>query len=580
VDLKSVRWEGDWKEIADNISVAALSQYQIPPMKEKSPFLIPIVFGLLLLAVVLFLLPDSLFSGFGLRRGSGGGLSDEERVAGRIKDEPEADSTPTAYDPLAAQWAALLAKLNSKNARPNEAVLTFESAEAMKAFLDRANAAGLKVLGKIDSLNAVRVGFDNLAQLRADMMEHPGDYTNTAGNYLVQIPSVPLDNRPQQQEVGFGDGMLNFMGVKGDFSNWGKGVTIAILDTGISDHPAFAASRVKSIDIGMGITGTSEEDGHGTAVASLAGGAVAGATGVAPASDLLSIRVTDSTGTSDMFTLAQGIQAAVDAGAKIINISLGAYNDSSILSRMIDYADSHGAVIVASAGNDQSTKMTWPAANPLVVSVGAVDAVGQQVTFSNSGDNLSATAPGLGLNTAWPGGQIVSFDGTSGSAPLMSGAIAAVMSLNPNLTARQAASLLTTYSADAGAPGPDPDYGNGTIDIGYALNHDNPNYFDTSVSSQYFHPDQNSMEFVVQNRSGSTVSNMTLNINAAGVRTSVPVPDLQSGERWSYTVPVDQGRLATEGQLTYTSQLRNPSGLVDANPGNNGKASVVFKPVE
>jgi hypothetical protein len=81
----------------------------------------------------------------------------------------------------------------------------------------------------------------------------------------------------------------------------------------------------------------------------------------------------------------------------------------------------------------------------------------------------------------------------------------------------------------------------------------------------------------VQNRSGVGVSDLTLNVNAAGVRTSVPVPYLEAGERWSYIVPVDQARLATEGQLAFTSQLRNPAGMADANPGNNGKASVVFK---
>jgi hypothetical protein len=545
-------------------------------MKEKTPFILPVVCGLVLLAIVLFLLPNSVFDGFGQRRGSGGSLGDEDRVAGKIKDE-ESPAATLPFDPLTAQWAALMARLSSKNARPNETILSFDSPEAMKAFLDRADAAGLKILGKLDSLNMVRVGYDDLAQLRADMRDHPGDYTGAGPNYLVRIPDVPTENRPQQQEVGFGDGALGFMGVKGDISNWGKGVTIAVLDTGISEHPAFVSGRVKAIDIGMGITGTSDADGHATAVASLAGGSAAGATGVAPASNLLSIRVTDSEGVSDLFTLAQGIQTAVDAGAKVINISLGSDYDSPVLSRMIDYADSHGSVIVASAGNDQSSRLSWPAANPLTVSVGAVDAVGQQLTFSNSGDTLSATAPGLGLSTAWPGNQIVSFDGTSGSAPLMAGAIAAVMSLNPSLTARQAASLLTTYSADAGAPGQDPDYGYGTVDIGYAINHANPAYIDTSISSQYFHADQGSMEFVVQNRSGSAVSDMTLSINAAGVKEEVAVPYLQAGERWSYTVPVDQARLNKEGQLTYISQLRNPSGLSDANPGNNGKASVVFK---
>ncbi len=550
-------------------------------MKEKSPFILPLLFGLVLLMVVFFLLPDSLFSGDSRSRGGAGGLGEEERVAGRVKSTDETEEPRVAsrgVDPATAAWLNLMRQINSKNSRHNEAILSFDSKEAMDAFLARANAAGLKVLGKIDSLNAVRVGFDDPMALRDDMAAHPGDYENAGANYLVEVPSVPsVENRPQQQEVGFGDGALAFMGVKGDISSWGKGVTIAILDTGITSHPAFASGRVKAIDIGMGLTGTTETDGHGTAVGSLAGGTSAGAQGVAQASNLLSIRVTGADGMSDMFTLAQGIQTAVDNGAKVINISLGAYNDSSVLSRMIDYADSHGAVIVAAAGNDKASSLTWPAANPKVISVGAVDAVGQQVSFSNSGEGLSATAPGLGLSTAWLDGGLVSFDGTSGSAPLMSGAIAAVMSLNPSLTAKQAAALLTTYSADAGAPGQDPQYGYGTVDVGYALNYSNPNYIDTAISSQYFHADQGSMEFVVQNRSGQAVSGMTLNINAAGTPAVVQVPYLQAGERWSYTIPVDQSLLSTSGQLAYTSQLKNPNGIVDQNPGNNGKASVVFK---
>jgi hypothetical protein len=366
--------------------------------------------------------------------------------------------------------------------------------------------------------------------------------------------------------------------VKGDFSNWGKGVTVAILDSGVAPHNAFANGRVRSIDIGQGVLpGTLDSDGHATAVASLAGGTAPGATGVAPASDLLSIRVTNAEGVSDLFTLAQGIITAVDNGAQVINISLGSYQQSSAITNAITYAYEHGSVIVAAAGNDQAAQLTWPAADPRVISVGAVDALGQQVSFSNSGANLSSTAPGLGLSTAWPGNEIVSFDGTSGSSPLMAGAIAAVMSQIPNITAYQAAELLTTYSADAGAPGRDPAFGYGTVDVSYALNHANPDYTDTSISSQYFNAEQGRVEFVVQNRSGHAVDGMTLNVNAAGSREQVAVPLLQAGERWSYNVLVNEGQLEAEGQLTYTSQLRNPNGIIDANPGNNGKASVVFK---
>ena len=66
---------------------------------------------------------------------------------------------------------------------------------------------------------------------------------------------------------------------------------------------------------------------------------------------------------SDSFSLAQGILAAIDAGARIINISMGSYAETAVLTSAVDYASSHGAVIVASAGNDGAARLTWPAAD-------------------------------------------------------------------------------------------------------------------------------------------------------------------------------------------------------------------------
>lgn len=538
--------------------------------------IVPLACGLLLLGGLLLLLPDSLFGGMRSAKNKGGSGGEERIAHGRGEDSQASKST--AVDDAAALLAKLGRMMSSKDAKPNEAVLTFKDAAALKAFLARAEAEGLKVLGVMDKTNTVRVGFDDLANLRDELLNHGGDYSGYGANYYVYIPEVPgAENRPQQSEVGFGDGALAFMGVRGDYSNWGKGVTVAILDSGVMPHRAFADGRVRSVDIGMGVTGTLDSDGHGTAVASLIGGTAPDAAGVAPASNLLSIRVTNAEGVSDLYTLAQGIMTAVDSGAQVINISLGSYQQSGALTRAIDYAYEHGSVIVAAAGNDQAAQLTWPAADPRVFSVGAVDALGQQVSFSNSGENLMGTAPGLGLSTAWTDNQVVSFDGTSGSSPLIAGAIAAVMSQVPGLTAQQAASLLASYSADAGAPGRDSSFGYGTVDVGFALNYANANYSDPSISSQYFNAEQGRVEFVVQNRSGQSVEGLLLNVNAAGVREQVAVPYLEAGERWAYNVAVDEGRLDAEGQLTYSSQLRNPTGLVDQNPGNNGKASVVFK---
>jgi subtilisin family serine protease len=109
-----------------------------------------------------------------------------------------------------------------------------------------------------------------------------------------------------------------------------------------------------------------------------------------------------------------------------------------------------------------------------VVSVGATDALGKQALFSNSGPSLQLTAPGYAIKTVGPGGTRVLFSGTSASAPVVSGSIAALLSSNRGLNALQAADLLATYSTDSGPAGPDPDYGRGTVSLDRALRQSAP----------------------------------------------------------------------------------------------------------
>ena len=259
------------------------------------------------------------------------------------------------------------------------------------------------MLGQLDSLLTVRVRYESLASLEADLAANAADYAEVGANFYISLPSTPAkQDRAAQILVPFGNDMLSFLGAAGDRSQWGRGITIAVLDSGVAPDSTFGQGRLQYLDIGLGTAaGAGPEDGHGTAVAALAAGESPNAPGVAPAADILSIRITDANTQSDIFTVARAILAAVDAGTQIINISLGGYDNSPVLSRAIDYATQRGVVIVASAGNDQAAELTWPAADARVVSVGAVDALGQQVTFSNSGPQLQLTAPGYGVLTAW-----------------------------------------------------------------------------------------------------------------------------------------------------------------------------------
>lgn len=558
-------------------------------MKSRLSMLLPLILGGILAGLLLLVLPRDWAGAWNWGAWRGPAQPPGEPPKPSQERETGKAAAPAAFPDfnLARQWGdtadrimeLLKRKLEVEGAREKEALLAFKTDEAYRAFLARAAAAGLKVLDQLDGFRMVRVGYDNLEALQKDLLGNAADYSDVSANYIAYIPETPQkEDRAAQNEVPFGDNMLAFLGVTGDHSTWGKGVMIGILDSGVAPDATFGTGRVRYLDVGQGLLGKTEGDGHGTAVAALALGQAPDAMGVAPGATALSIRVTGADGTSDLFTLAKGIQAAVDAGAQVVNISLGAYQNSQVLTQAIDYAVKRGAVIVAPSGNDQAATMTWPAADPRVISVGAVDAVEQQATFSNSGEGLKMTAPGYGINTAWLNGERVVFDGTSGSAPIVAGAVAAMMSQNPGMTANQAWSVLQQYSSDGGAPGADPAYGSGILNLGWAMNWADPVRVDTAVSSHYFNNATGQMEFVVQNRSGSAVSGLQLNITDSMGQSGWQIPTLNPGATTTVTVPVNQLELArAENGLNYRSQLINPNGLLDVQPANNQKASTVSK---
>lgn len=482
---------------------------------------------------------------------------------------------------LAEITTRLKQQLERPEARASEAVLTFSSAAALQEFLARAARNGLHVVACIDGLNTVRVRYDSVGGLARELIENASGYSQVAPNFLIGAPATPpgVQERAAHVQVPVGNNLLPFLGITGDTSNWGRGVTIAVLDSGVGSDATFGTGRLSCIDIGLGtVPAASSGDGHGTAVAALAAGMAADARGIAPASNVLSIRVTGDDGTSDTFTVARGILAATDAGAKIINISLGGYGTNAALDAAIAYATEKGAVIVAAAGNDQAARLTWPAADPRVVSVGAVDAYGQQVLFSNSGSQLQVSAPGYGVQTAWAGGARVFFDGTSASAPVVSGAIAAVLSQNPSLSPTQAWQVLEEHVSDAGVEGTDPDYGHGVLNVGWAMARNDPTRADTAVASHYYNPSTEQLQFVVQNRSAQAVAGLTLNISVNGAESRYAIPWLAAGAAQTVSLPLAASQLAAARRIELRSELVNPATITDQVPSNNTRATVLTAP--
>ena len=375
--------------------------------------------------------------------------------------------------------------------------------------------------------NSVRVGFENFGDLFSELSSMDPDSYDLETNFLVSLPSQPgIGNSPGAGDnaIPVGRNALSVIGINGDNSEYGNGVKVAVIDSGVQEHETFTGKEIKEFDFVVGQNGEElpidPDNGHGTAVASIIGGADSRNPGVAPASEMLSFRVLDNDGYTDSYTLAEAIVAATDSGADIINISLGSNGDSGLVRRAVEYAISEGALIVAATGNEGIGSISFPAAIDGVVAVGANDAVGQHVDFANSGTNLEnggMSAPGFGVLAAWPEGEVVSFSGTSASAPFVSGAVAAVMSENPGISASSAYELLLTYSNEAGEPGSDIIYGSGTLDVGRVMERDVPGITDAAVASYYYESSAGSQEraqIVIENRGTTALHNLTLEVKS------------------------------------------------------------------
>ncbi len=274
----------------------------------------------------------------------------------------------------------------------------------------------------------------------------------------------------------------------------GAGVTVAVVDTGIRKGTDLAATCfVSGYDFVNSDSDPIDDNGHGTHVA----GTVAqstnnslGVAGVAFRSCLMPVKVLNSSGSGTYTQVADGIYFAADNRAKVINLSLGGSADSVTLKDAVAYAYGKGVIVVAAAGNDNSSTIIYPAAyDDYVIAVGATQYDETKAPYSNYGPSLDLMAPGgnTSLDQNKDGyadgvlqqtfqirSTIISwgyyfFQGTSMAAPHVSG-VAALLIANGNATAPdQIRTALQTTAEDKGVTGRDDIYGYGLVDAYAAL---------------------------------------------------------------------------------------------------------------
>jgi type VII secretion-associated serine protease mycosin len=229
----------------------------------------------------------------------------------------------------------------------------------------------------------------------------------------------------------------------------GKGVVVAVIDSGVrATHVDLTGQVLPGVDLVHGGNGQRDYGtgvGHGTAMASIIAGhghgpdGEDGIMGLAPGAKILPIGVAPGSGDTDS-VLASAIRYAVDHGASVINLSLGApggnYQEQE---QAISYAESHNVVVVACSGNTGTDEDDYPASFPGVVSVGGVDQNGHIWNGSTSSSHLTVTAPAVGIVSDTNGSDTQMFkgDGTSYSAAYVSAIAALIRSAYPKLTQGQ-----------------------------------------------------------------------------------------------------------------------------------------------
>jgi hypothetical protein len=445
-------------------------------------------------------------------------------------------------------------------------VLVFKDQAALARFLERAGDR-IRLMGRLDALNALRVGFSNYDDLLALL---DGDEEQSF-IFPVSIPDLPQGS-VQPGAVPIGSHLLDWLGITVDNSNWGKGILIAILDTGVTANSAFKTS-ITQINLVPLPADLSKQNGHGTAVASMIIGNDPLTPGVAPSTSILSIRVADDNGGSNTFVLAQGIIAAVDAGAKGINISLGGFGDSAVLRSAVQYAIDRGVLVFAAAGNNGINQVAKPAAYPGVIAVGAADGVDNHLDFSNTGDQVAISGPGLGINAAWSNDQAASVTGTSPATPAVLGVTVGVAT-EKNIPLSQAYQQIAKHADDTGAPGKDPVSGVGTPNIGRVLNADTPGIYDAALASQTIVPPDAShpygqVEILVENRGTEPLVNTAVKVSTGGGVTTMNLTSIAPDAEQTVLVPITQPPTSASSGFTIDSKVVLSSGLIDAQPSND-----------
>ena len=266
-------------------------------------------------------------------------------------------------------------------------------------------------------------------------------------NYAQVIPYEMIGQAANTNEIPAGVALIQAPRIWNETK--GKGITIAVLDTGCDTSHSdlqkqIVGGRNFTDDDGSNPDIFLDYNGHGTHVA----GTIAarqnddGVIGVAPEASLLIVKVLNKNGSGQYDWIIDGIHYAIEQKVDIISMSLGGPNDMPELHQAIKKAIANNILVVCAAGNegdgdDATDEFGYPGCYNEVISVGAISLERRSSKFTNSHNEIDLVAPGEKIISTYLNGKYATLSGTSMAAPHVSGALALIKNLVNNSFGRQ-----------------------------------------------------------------------------------------------------------------------------------------------
>ncbi len=346
-------------------------------------------------------------------------------------------------------------------------IVQYSNSQAKSAIAHISKAANTEFFNHLDmaalSLNEQQK--DQLAHTAGITSIEPSiTYASAAQAFTPDVQAITVQGK-EQASWGYGTIDAQIALQKG---YTGKGVKVAILDTGISNHSDLKiAGGVSVVDY---TSSYADDNGHGTFVAGIIGAQNngKGLIGEAPDASLYAVKILDNQGNGSTEDLAQGLNWAIQNKMDIVNMSIAFPQASPAVQQMLQTAHDQGILLIAAVGNKGTTNVQqdtveFPAKADNVIAVAAIDSNLSRPTFSATGSEVDVTAPGQHIVSTANNGKYELRDGTSVAAPFVSGMAAVLKQAYPQMTNDQIRSLIEQNSVDLGTPGKDNVYGNGMI---------------------------------------------------------------------------------------------------------------------